>query len=298
MDIKQLKYLIALDQTRHFGQAAAACHITQPTLSMRIRNLEDELNLTLIQRGQRFEGFTPEGERILAWARALLAAHDGLAAEAAICRGQMVGQLRVGMVPLASLNPMQLIKPLAEKYPELQFSLLSMTSEQIIDGVSRNQLDLGICYLHHVDSALFNVTWLPKTRMGLLHDSRHFQFDAGIPEWETLAGLPLGFLTKGMYYRKSIEMSFKAKGLTPKYVFESDSTFQIIQAVQAGICCAIMPLNNGLEALSDNLAIMPIGETEVDSTLALIMRNQEPVSSLAEKCFADAQMIFGEAPQI
>lgn len=110
MDIKQLKYLIALDQTRHFGRAAAACHITQPTLSMRIRNLEEELNLTLIQRGQRFEGFTPEGERSRL-ARAVLAAHDGLAAEAAICRGQMVGQLRVGMVPLASLNPMQLIKP-------------------------------------------------------------------------------------------------------------------------------------------------------------------------------------------
>ena len=61
MDIKQLKYLIALDQTRHFGQAAALCHITQPTLSMRIRNLEEELNLVLIQRGQRFEGFTAEG---------------------------------------------------------------------------------------------------------------------------------------------------------------------------------------------------------------------------------------------
>jgi DNA-binding transcriptional LysR family regulator len=81
MDIKQLKYLIALDQTRHFGQAAALCHITQPTLSMRIRNLEEELNLVLIQRGQRFEGFTAEGERILAWARALLAAHDGLEAK-------------------------------------------------------------------------------------------------------------------------------------------------------------------------------------------------------------------------
>jgi len=292
MDIKQLKYLIALDQTRHFGQAAALCHITQPTLSMRIRNLEEELNLVLIQRGQRFEGFTAEGERILAWARALLAAHDGLEAEAAICRGQMVGQLRVGMVPLASLNPMQLIKPLAGKYPELQFSLLSLTSEQIIDGVSRNQLDLGICYLHHVDSQLFNVKRLPATRMGLLHDKRHFQFAEGTPDWETLAALPLGFLTKGMHYRESIEMSFKSKGFTPKYVFESDSTFQIIQAVQAGICCAIMPLNNGLEALSDNLEIIPIAETAVDSMLALIMRNQQPVSSLAEKCFADAQVIF------
>ncbi len=123
---------------------------------MRIRNLEEELNLTLIQRGQRFEGFTPEGERIPA-ARAVLAAHDGLAAEAAICRGQMVGQLRVGMVPLASLNPMQLIKPPAEKYPALQFSLLSMTSEQIIDGVSRNQLDLGICYLQHLDEGQFKM---------------------------------------------------------------------------------------------------------------------------------------------
>ena len=89
----------------------------------------------------------------------------------------------------------------------------------------------------------------------------------------------LGFLTKGMYYRESVEISFKAKGLTPRYVFESDSTFQIIRAVQAGICCAIMPLNNGLEALSDNLEILPIAETHVDSQLALIMRQQEPVST-------------------
>lgn len=223
----------------------------------------------------------------------MLAAHDGLAAEAAICRGQMVGQLRVGMVPLASLNPMQLIKPLAEKYPALQFSLLSMTSEQIIDGVSRNQLDLGICYLQHLDEGQFKIARLPQTRMGLLHDKRHFDFSAGTPGWETLATLPLGFLTKGMYYRESIEISFKAKGLTPRYVFESDSTFQIIRAVQAGICCAIMPLNNGLEALSDNLEILPIAETHVDSQLALIMRQQEPVSTLAEKCFAEAQGIFG-----
>ncbi|MCV5746297.1 LysR family transcriptional regulator, partial [Escherichia coli] len=58
MDIKQLKYLIALEQTKHFGQAATLCHITQPTLSMRIRSLEEELDLELIQRSQRFEGFT------------------------------------------------------------------------------------------------------------------------------------------------------------------------------------------------------------------------------------------------
>ena len=67
MDIKQLKFLIALDETRHFGQAAARCHITQSTLSMRLRSLEQELDLQLVNRGQRFESFTAPGERVLAW---------------------------------------------------------------------------------------------------------------------------------------------------------------------------------------------------------------------------------------
>ena len=95
MDIKQLKFLCALDETRHFGQAAARCHVTQPTLSMRLRSLEEELGLELVRRSQRFEGFTEAGERVLAWARSLLAAQEGLYAEAA-CRGQLVGTLRLG----------------------------------------------------------------------------------------------------------------------------------------------------------------------------------------------------------
>ena len=104
MDIKQLKFLCALDETRHFGQAAARCHVTQPTLSMRLRSLEEELGLELVRRSQRFEGFTEAGERVLAWARSLLAAQEGLYAEAAACRGQLVGTLRLGVVPVINEN--------------------------------------------------------------------------------------------------------------------------------------------------------------------------------------------------
>jgi DNA-binding transcriptional LysR family regulator len=163
MDIKQLKYLIALDETRHFGKAASQCNITQPTLSMRIRSLEEELGLVLIVRGQRFEGFTPEGERILAWACSA-GAHDGLQAEAALCKGQVVGELRLGMVPLASVDPMIFIRQLTQKYPELTYSLYSMSSAQIADGVSRNQLELGICYLNSIDTSLFDIIQFPKRR--------------------------------------------------------------------------------------------------------------------------------------
>ncbi|UTM58380.1 LysR family transcriptional regulator [Photobacterium sp. CCB-ST2H9] len=292
MDIKQLKYLIALDQTRHFGQAAALCHITQPTLSMRIRNLEDELDLVLITRGQRFEGFTEEGERILAWARTLLAAHDGLQAEAASCRGQLVGSLRLGMVPLASLNPMQLLKPLSKRYPELHFQLSSLTSEQIIDHLNRNQLDLGFCYLDQVDTQFFDVIRLTATSMGLLHDVRHFQFDDADLSWEAVGRQPLGLLTKGMHYRQSIDLSFRSHDIDPHTILESDSTFQLIQAVNAGICCAIMPLRSGIEAMNEHLNIVPITDAVIHSPLGLVMRRSEPRSALADKCFAEAKGIF------
>ncbi|MDO6706505.1 LysR family transcriptional regulator [Photobacterium sp. 1_MG-2023] len=295
MDIKQLKYLIALDQTKHFGQAAALCHITQPTLSMRIRNLEDELDLVLITRGQRFEGFTEEGERILAWARTLLAAHDGLQAEAASCRGQLVGSLRLGMVPLASLNPMQLLEPLSQRYPELHFQLTSLTSEQIIDQLNRNQLDLGFCYLDQIDTQLFEVLRLTATSMGLLYDIRHYQFEDAELSWEATAELPLGLLTKGMHYRQSIDLSYRSIDIEPHTILESDSTFQLIQAVSAGICCAIMPLRSGIEAMNEHLRILPIHEAVIHSPLGLVMRRSAPRSALAEKCFAEAKLIFNPA---
>ncbi|ENM5889845.1 LysR family transcriptional regulator [Vibrio mimicus] len=292
MDIKQLKFLVALDETQHFGQAAAMCHITQPTLSMRIRNLEDELQLTLINRGQRFEGFTEAGERILAWARSVLVAHDGLQAEAANCRGQLVGSLRFGMVPLASLNPMELLEPIAKCYPELRYQLCSITSEQVVDGLNRNQLDLGLCYLDQVDISHFEVLELSATSLGLLHDARHFTFSEPQMGWEHLTQMPLGLLTKGMHYRKSIDLSFSSKGITPNILLESDSTFQLLQAVNAGLCCAIMPLNSGMETMNEHLRMIPIAGAAVHSRIGLLMRKAEPRSALAERCFAKAQEVF------
>lgn len=295
MDIKQLKFLIALDKTRHFGKAAELCHVTQPTLSMRLRALEDELNLVLVARGQRFEGFTEAGERVLAWARTLMTAYDGLQAEAANCRGQLVGNLRLGMVPLASLNPMELVKPLAQRYPELSFELLSMSSEQIIDGLSRNQLDLGLCYLDHINIDLFEVIELTSTGMGLLHDVRYFQFDQPELTWESLNDLPLGMLTRGMHYRQSIAFNFRSRGLDPHPVLESNSTFQLVQAVSAGICCAVMPLQSGMEALQNDLRLIPISDARTAAPMGILMRRTEPRSALAEKCFEEARSIFAPA---
>ena len=293
MDIKQLKFLLALEETHHFGQAAARCHITQPTLSMRLRALEEELGLTLVNRGQRFEGFTAEGERILAWARSLLAAHDGLLAEASTCRGQLVGTLRMGVVPLGGFDPMRLLELFRKAHPNLRFQLSSLSSEQILEGLASNQLDLGLSYLDRLDPARFDSLILASTRLGLLHDQRHFNFSQPSLSWDALQQLPLGLLSRGMHFRQSVDHGFRSRGLNPQPLLESDAVHSLLQAVSSGLCCAVMPCDSGLEAGSPNLRLLPIEDAQTLAPLGIVIRNGAPRSALAEGCCAVARLTFG-----
>lgn len=289
MDIKQLRFLIALDETRHFGQAAARCHITQPTLSMRLRNLEEELELPLVVRGQRFEGFTAPGERVLAWARTVLAAYDGLQAEAAACRGQLQGTLRLGVVPLSSFDPVPLLTGLHALHPDLRFELSSLSSEQILEQLASNRIDLGVSFLERLDSERFDSLPLAATRMGLLFDERHFDLAGQALDWPTVAALPLGMLSTGMHFRQSIDHAFNSRGLAPSPLIETDAVHQLLQAVHAGLCCAIMPLDGGLEGLTEQLRLEPIDNAHTLARVGLIMRLAAPRSALAEACFAFCQ---------
>ncbi|MDB6049268.1 MAG: regulatory protein LysR [Pseudomonas sp.] len=293
MDIKQLKFLIALDETRHFGQAAARCNITQPTLSMRLRSLEEELELQLVNRGQRFEGFTAPGERVLAWARTVLAAYDGLQAEAAACRGHLVGTLRLGLVPLSSFDPMVLLERMHELHPNLRFELSSLSSEQMLEQLASNQLDLGVSYLERLDNERFDSLALEETRMGLLYDQRHFSFSDELLSWKSLIELPLGLLTSGMHFRQSIDHNFHSRGLNPLPLLQTDSVHQLLQAVQGGFCCAVMPLQSGLETLSEHVRLQPIADAQTLARLGLIMRRSAPRSALAEACFSTYKTIIG-----
>src|SRR5262249_55910443 len=86
MDIRQLQYLAALAREKHFTRAAKACNVTQPTLSGRIRQLEQELGVPIVERGQRFHGLTAEGQRVLKWAHAILDNWSSLQQEIATLR--------------------------------------------------------------------------------------------------------------------------------------------------------------------------------------------------------------------
>ncbi len=101
MIVRYLDYLVALARERHFARAAAACNVTQPTLSAGIKQLEEGLGVLIVERRQRFVGFTPEGERVLAWAQRALADYGGLTQELSELREGLTGQLRIGAIPVS-----------------------------------------------------------------------------------------------------------------------------------------------------------------------------------------------------
>ena len=130
--LDKLEYLMALARERHFGRAAEACGVTQPTLSAGIKQLEETLGVLLVQRGSRFIGFTPEGERTLDWARRIVGDSRAMREEIKALKQGLSGTLRIAAIPTALAMVAELTTPFRARYPDVRFTILSRTSIEIL----------------------------------------------------------------------------------------------------------------------------------------------------------------------
>src|SRR6201991_2091817 len=123
--IDKLQFFITLAREEHFGRAAEDCGITQPTLSAAIRQLEDQLGVMLVNRGSRYQGLTPEGQRVLEWARRIVGDARTMKEEMRAARSGLSGHVRIAAIPTAlSLIP-KITAPFQEKHPDVTFSIQS-----------------------------------------------------------------------------------------------------------------------------------------------------------------------------
>ena len=128
--IDKLELLLALAKERHFGRAAEACGVTQPTMSTSLKQLEEILGVMLVQRGSRFVGFTPEGERTLDWARRIVGDVRGMRQEIdSLKDGQtgLTGEIRIAAIPTVLGMVASLTTPFRARHPNVRFSVRSCT---------------------------------------------------------------------------------------------------------------------------------------------------------------------------
>ena len=145
MNLQQLEYILAVDKHRHFARAAESSFVTQPTLSMMIQKLEDELGIKIFDRSRQPVVPTAEGEEILAMARRILSEVSLMKEYTAELKGEVSGTLHLGIIPTLAPYLLPLfIKPLAEKHPQLTLYIKEMVTDEIINKLHSGELDMGI----------------------------------------------------------------------------------------------------------------------------------------------------------
>ncbi len=155
MTLTQLAYIAAVDTHRHFAQAAEVCHVTQPTLSMQIQKLEDDLDVKIFDRTKQPVIPTEIGIAIIAQARVVLREAGMISQLIDDQKGTMSGELRIGIIPtLAPYLLPQLFRHMRAKYPQLNLVIKETITEEIISELKNNRLDCGLVITPLNDSAI------------------------------------------------------------------------------------------------------------------------------------------------
>jgi DNA-binding transcriptional LysR family regulator len=287
MVLRQLEYLAALAREKHFGRAAEACHVSQPTLSAAIRLLEDDLGAPIVERGHRYVGLTPQGLVVLEHAHRILAEVENLRHGLEEIDKGLTGRLRIGAIPTALPIVSQLTGPFYARFPGVTVTLLSLTSQEIERGIEEFELDVGLTYLDA--EALGRVKTKPICieEYLFLTPANGLLANKSQVTWREVADTPLCLLTPDMQNRRIIDGVFRSVGAEPVPAVETNSIFNLVSHVSAGQWSAIVPRQLlRFFGVPPGTRAIELVEPVARRTIGLVMSDRDPPSPLARNLFA------------
>lgn len=290
--IDKLELFLALARTRHFGRAAEESGVAQPTLSAAIRALEDQLGVVLVQRGARFQGLTPEGQRVLEWARRIVGDARTMREEMRAARTGLTGHLRIAAIPTALAMVPRLTGPFRLRHPHVTFSIASRSSIEVLALLANFEIDAGITYLDHEPLGRVAAVPIYDERYHLITArDRALGARAGVT-WAEVAALPLCLLTPDMQNRRILNRHLAEAGATVSPTLESNSMIALFAHVRVGPWASIMPrdLADTL-GLAEPLCAIPIGSPDVHHRVGVVAVEREPHAPLVSALLHEARLI-------
>jgi DNA-binding transcriptional LysR family regulator len=288
--IDKLEFLLALAREQHFGRAAEACGVTQPTLSAGVKQLEDSFGVLLVNRGSRFQDFTPEGERVLDWARRIVGDSRAMREEVHALKHGLTGRLRIAAIPMALAMIETLTTLYHERHPGVQFTVLSYNSTEIFRLLENLEIDAGVTYLD--GEPIGRVTGVPlyRERYCLLTSTDAPLGDRDKVTWAEVAQVPLCLLTPDTQTRRIIEALLRDAGGDPKPALESNSMIVLYSHVRTGRWASVMPARLAATlGLTDVLRAIPIVEPEASHTIGLVVPVRQPMKPLTAALVVEAR---------
>ena len=276
--LDKLEFMIALDRERHFGRAAERCGVAQPTLSIGIQNLEEMFNVALVKRSSRFQGFTPEGERMLVWARRLVGDARAMRQDILGLSKEPESQLRIAAIPSAMPFVARLTMPFQVKHPKVRITVLSRSSNTLLNLLHQREIDAGVTYLSNEPIGDVNATPLYREEYLLLTTPRGPFGRADHVTWAEAGAVPLCLLERDLQNRRIIDSVLRRTGSEPTPMMETDSILALISYVRLGHCASIVP-SSAVESvdLTDDLHAIPLVEPQIHHTIGLVVSERFPI---------------------
>lgn len=288
MLFRQLEYFVAVARERHFARAAEACYVSQPALSAAIVRLERELNVTLINRGHNYEGLTPEGERLVVWAKRILAEHDAFKAEAVAMKTGIAGTLRLGTGPTVSPSTGLPVAAFCALHPLAKVRVCSsLPAAELRRQLRDFELDAAIGHFDMTDAEGLEVMPLYEERYVVLVSGERLVPGAREIAWAEAAKLPLTLLTPDMRFRQIIDCAFRDCGAVAAPQVETDSVASLCAHVATGAWASVVP-HTWLRAIpaTGGMRAIPLVEPENKAQVSVAIRAGTP-ASVAARSFLD-----------
>src|SRR6202012_5598902 len=275
--LRQLRYFDALVRHGHFGRAAEACSISQPALSMQIKEMEETLGGVLLERRARQIALTKFGEELLHRVRDILRSVDELGDFARASRDRLAGRLRVGMIPtIAPYLLPKVIENLARLHPELDIHVRETLTPRLIKEVSEGRLDPAIVALPVSEPLLTEVALFTENFL-LVRPGE----DEGtpVPSSETLREMRLLLLEEGHCFRDQALSFCKMQSSPPREVLDASSLSTLVQMVGAGIGVTLIPeMAVPVETRSASVSVARFKNPQPSRTIGMVWRKTSPLA--------------------
>lgn len=277
LTLRQLRYFDALAREAHFGRAAEACAISQPALSMQVRELEESLGIDLLERGPRQIRLTRFGEEFVGRARDILRSVDELADLARSARDRLVGRLRIGIIPTVApyLLP-AIIGDLSRTHAEIEIHIRETVTPKLIQEFADGRLDTAIVALPISEPSLVE-TPLFTERFVLVRPAE----DEGkpVPDREALREMRLLLLEEGHCFRDQALAFCNMGASRPRELLEGSSLSTLVQMVGAGIGVTLLPeMALNVETRSASVSVARFRAPEPMRTIGMVWRKSNPLS--------------------
>jgi DNA-binding transcriptional LysR family regulator len=260
---------------------------------MRLKNLEKELGVSLINRGNNFEGFTAEGERVLSWAREIVSVYQGLKLEVESLKHGLNGTLRIGAVPQCSISLAQMLKAVSERFPQLDYRVSVLSADQLLEALTAHTVDIGIGFfeLSTLQELHFQSQPLADAGVELVFHPEYFPELTGDTPMtlEEVAALPLCLAEPTRYFRRYLDQNFREAGLTLHVRMETTSIFQLLQGIFVGLGCGLFPPGNLLPTMMPELQRRPVTIAAMSRHAAVVTAEPGRASPLAQHFFDAAR---------